>query len=65
MDEQPILTVAMIRECERQLAALPQQHIFPGRIIVFRYMDNLGGYPDRCIHARALDVYCESCGRME
>jgi hypothetical protein len=29
-----------------------------------RAVDTLGGYPDRCVHSRALDVDCESCGRM-
>ena len=62
--EYPVLTVDMIRECELQLMAAPQIHIWPGRIIVFQYPDNLGGYPDRCVHARALDAYCESCRRM-
>ena len=62
--EYPVLTVDMIRECKRQLMAAPQMHVFPGRIVVFRCPDNLGGYPERCVHMRALDAYCESCRRM-
>ena len=27
--------------------------------------DNLGGYPDRCVHSRSLDVPCASCGRLD
>lgn len=29
-----------------------------------RKPDRLGGYPDRCVHARSLDVRCESCEKM-
>ena len=62
--EYPVLTVDTIRECERQLMAAPQMQVFPGRIAVCRYPDNLGGYPERCVHMRALGVYCDSCRRM-
>lgn len=74
----PKLTVATIRECKRQLEAVarPMNEVIPriGRhydwlniddlVSRQKKSDNLGGYPNRCVHARALTVECESCRRM-
>lgn len=38
--------------------------VWPGRIMdphADRMIDHLGGYPDRCVHRRPLDIECESC----
>jgi hypothetical protein len=44
--------------------ALQGLFIYPGKIVRMRYPDNLGGYPERCIHARPLIDDCESCRMM-
>lgn len=35
----------------------------PGIVQNYRQQDNLGGYPERCIHGRSLSEACESCER--
>lgn len=30
----------------------------------YRQADNLGGYPERCVHGHGLSQECKSCGRV-
>lgn len=60
------LTAATIRECKKQLKAVELHPDANGQVILkqnYRQADNLGGYPERCVHGRTLGDTCKSCGR--